>query len=291
MAALPCNPLGDGGAELRNCLTELEADGQTNGWEGLQLAYATARKGRVESGLNVVVLCTDGNFNLGETDETVLAAFAAQQAAGGIKLSVFGFGRSDRNDLRLELLAMKGGGRSCYVNTREEAERLLAGQIEGLVQTVASGVALDVKFDPERVGEVERVDGRADDATGASAQELLSGRAIEALYEVNLKRGCESPGSLAELGVSYRLPGSAVDRQQRFKPEAMVMAWPRAGAGFRFATAWAEFGRILQAGPVSAGSDLDGLEAWVQRMLPEDAGGYRQELLENVAAARLAADR
>ena len=168
---------------------------------------------------------------------------------------------------------------------------MLAGQIEGLVQTVANGVALDVKFEPERVSAVERIGGSADEATGASAQELLPGRAIEALYEVSLKPGRDDPGSLAQLGVSYRLPGSAVDRQQRFKPEATVEAWPQAGAGFRFATAWAEFGRILQAGPASAGSDLDRLEAWVQRMLPDDAGGYRQELLENVAVARLAADK
>ena len=286
--ALPANPLGEKGLELRNCLSGLEAAGLTNGYEGLQLAYAAARKSRVETGLNAVILCTDGNFNLGETDDAVLAALVAQAAAEGIKLSVFGFGRSDRNDERLELLATKGGGRSCYVNTREEAERLLATQVDGLVEAAAHEVTLDVKFNPARVADAVRIDGAAKEASSAAVGELLPGRTVAALYEVSLKPGGERAGELAELIAHYRRPGSSSPERMQAALEGGAGEWARAGAGFRFAAAWAEFGRILQGPAASADGELDRLEAWVQRVLPDDAGGYRQELLENVAMARQA---
>lgn len=282
---LPGNPIGEKALELRNCLTGLEASGQTNGYEGLQLAYATARKNLVAAGLNVVVLCTDGNFNLGETDEKVLAALAGQEAAEGIKLSVFGFGRTDRNDLRLELLATQGGGRSCYVNTQEEAERLLSGQIDGLVEAVANDVTLNVKFDPQYVADVKRLDGGDD----LPVRELLTGRSLTALYEVSLKPGVTDAAPVAKLNASYRLAGSPVDSHLMREGYGWVREWTQIDASFRFAVAWAEFGRILQGGSAGAGGGLDRLEAWVQRVLPEDKGGYRRELLDNVALARQAA--
>lgn len=287
---LPGIPLGGNALELRQCLGQLEAAGQTNGYEGLQLAYAAARRERVEGGLNVVVLCTDGNFNLGETNEQILAGIAAQAAAEGIKLTVFGFGRSDRNDLRLELLAAKGGGRSCYVNTREEAERLLATQIDGLFEATAEEVALTVKFNPERVEAARRIDGGTDAATSAAVAELLPGRSLAALYEVSLKpRREDAADNLAQLGVSYRLPGLPFRHAKSFPVESAVQEWTDTDPGFRFAAAGAELGRILQGEQAQAGSDLDRLEDWVQRHLPEDDGGYRSELLSNLAAARLAA--
>ncbi len=281
---LPGNPLGEKALELRNCLAGLEASGKTNGYEGLQRAYDVARRNRSAAGLNVVVLCTDGNFNLGETDDKVLAALATQAATEGIKLSVFGFGRTDRNDLRLEMLATQGGGRSCYVNTQEEAERLLSGQIDGLVEAVATNVVLDVQFDPQRVGEVKRLDGG-----NSATAELLSGRSLTALYEISPKPGIPGDARVATLEVSYRLPGAPMASDARREATGFVQEWTQIDPGFRFAIAWAEFGRILQAGQTQAGGALDRLEGWVQQTLPDDRGGYRSELLDNVTVARQAA--
>jgi Ca-activated chloride channel family protein len=287
---LPGIPLGENALELRNCLGALEAAGQTNGDEGLRLAYAAARRGRVESGLNVVVLCTDGNFNLGETNEAVLAGLAAQAAEEGIRLSVFGFGRSDRNDLRLELLATQGGGRSCYVNTREEAERLLATQIDGLLEPAARDVTLTVKFHPERVATSVRTDGGAEGAAGGTVAELLPGRSAEALYEISLPPGpADVDAPLAGLEVSYRLPGLPGLQRRTVSLSAARQEWTDTDRSFRFAVAWAELARILRGERAAAGADLDRLEAWVEGHLPDDVGGYRSELLDNVAAARIAA--
>ncbi len=279
-------PIGEGGRELRDVLAGLSAEGRTNGYEGLTLAYATAQAARSESGINAVILCTDGNFNLGETDEQALAALAGRFAAEGIKLSVFGFGRSDRNDLRLELLAQQGGGQSCYVNTAEEAERLLAGQIEGLLEPVAREVDWRVDFNPARVADVRPLGGQE----RGVASELLPGRNLTALYELTLRPGNgETSAALGRVRVNF-LP--AGERRPTLMQQTLVAPphdWLQVSPGFRFAVAVTELGRIMQSGPAQARPALERLEEWVVANLPDDAGGYRRELRETLIVAREAA--
>ena len=221
----------------------------------------------------------------------MLAAYAQQAAAEGIKLSVFGFGRSDRNDLRLELLATRGGGRSCYVNTREDAEQLLAGQVDGLLAPAASQVSLRVAFDSTQVEAVARLDESADSDAAQRVENLLPGRSLAVLYEVTPMPGRRGTAGLGEWEASFRRAGSAKPERLTARLDGKVEDWARASADFRFDTAWTEFGRILKSGPGSAASDeLDRLENWVQRVLPDDTGGYRTELLENISAARASAE-
>jgi Ca-activated chloride channel family protein len=281
-------PIGVGGRELRAALAGLSAGGRTNGYEGLMLAYDTARAARRASGINAVILCTDGNFNLGETDEQALAALANRFAAEGIKLSVFGFGRSDRNDLRLELLARAGGGQSCYVNTEEEAERLLAGQVAGLLEPVAREVDWRVSFNPERVAEAQRLGGQ----DGEVASELLPGRRLAAVYELNLRAEAEAAvATLGRVRVDFLPAGERRPALMQQTLAAPSRDWAQASPGFRFAVAMVELGRILQAEPAQAPPALDQLERWVVAHLPDDAGGYRRELQETLRIAREAAAR
>jgi Ca-activated chloride channel family protein len=287
---LPSQPLGEKGLELRNTLAGLTTAGRTNGSAGLRLGLDVARAAQVEGGPNFVVLCTDGNFNLGDTEPAPLAALAGAAAAEGIHLSVFGFGRSDRNDLRLELLATAGHGRSCYVNTRDEAERLLAGQVDGLFAAAAVDVELKVAFDSRQVAAVRRVDDPAAEALDVKLPEVLPGRVAAAWYELTLRdEAGVNPGSgLAKIEAGYRRPGGDQRERQVGEAPARAAAWSRTDESFRFGAATTEFARILQAGPAASGPELDRLEAWVRANLPE-AGGYRTELLENIAAAREAA--
>lgn len=275
--------LGEGVGELRASLEALEAGGRTNGHEGLSLAYETARGARSESGPTVVILCTDGSFNLGETDEHVLAEMAGRASADGIALSVFGFGRSDRNDPRLELLARQGGGRSCYVNTRDEAERLLAGQVDGLLEPVAAQVGWRVAFNPARATRARRLAGE-DEAVTA---ELLPGRGLAALYEFDA-RGAIG-GEWGEVKVNYTHARTRESAQVVHVLEGRIADDARTSPEFRFAVAMAELGRVLHDAPERAPAALDRLEEWAATSLPDDAGGYRRELLETVALARGAA--
>jgi len=272
--------------EVRRCLAGLEATGLTNGSAGLKLAYETAHDHWIEGGINVVVLCTDGNFNLGTTDETALAAMAAAQAKNGVRLSVFGFGRTDRNDLRLEMLATNGGGRSCYVNTEDEAERQLFGQIDGLFAPVARDVRLQVEFNPEQVEDFRRIGDGADQEKGGAVAALLPGRNVTAMFELTPRSGMEHPGAAGRLELDYTLPGSGERRQEAAGLSGAGKEMAQTSLEFRFAIAMAEFGRILRNGQPGDTVELDRLEAWVRENLPNDTGGYRTELLQNLELAQ-----
>ncbi|HWA25897.1 MAG TPA: YfbK domain-containing protein [Lacunisphaera sp.] len=272
-------------AELRECLGGLEAAGRTNGSEGLRLAYATVHRHWIEGGMNVVVLCTDGNFNLGTTDESALAALAAAQAAKGVQLSVFGFGRTDRNDLRLEVLARNGGGRSCYVNTEEEAERQLVEQIDGLFAPVAREVRLEVEFNDAAVADHRRIGDGPDKDTKAEVAALLPGRSVTALFEVT-PRQPSGTGGLGRLDLAYVLPETGERKVETLELAPAEQGAAKTAVEFKFAVAMAEFGRILRAGRPKDTVDLDRLDDWVRANLANDAGGYRTELLENLALAR-----
>lgn len=286
--ALAAIPVGQAG-ELRSCLAGLEAAGRTNGSEGLLLAYETVRNHWIAGGLNELVLCTDGNFNLGTTDETKLAGLAAEQAKAGVRLSVFGFGRNDRNDLRLELLASSGGGRSCYVNTREEAEHLLVGQINGFLPPVANDVKMQVDFNPGLVAEARRIDGQSGGGADGSVA-LLPGRRVTAWYEITPQPGAGPEGAaLATLQVGYTLPASAQRQQSRLALTGVEQDWARTGMDFRYAVAMMEFARILEGGPAAGRAELERLEGWARVNLANDTGGYREEFLHALEQAKIAA--
>lgn len=279
LSALPAARSG----ELRRCLAGLEATGLTNGSAGLKLAYETARSHWIEGGLNVVVLCTDGNFNLGTTDETALAAMAAAEAARGVRLSVFGFGRTDRNDLRLEIMATNGGGRSCYVNTEEEAERQLFVQIDGLFAPVARDVRLQVEFNPARVEDYRRIGDESPQATTGAMAALMPGRSVTAMFEITPSPGL---GLLGRLQLGYTLPESGERQQQTAGLTGSGQDLAKTGVEFRFAIAMAEFGRILRNGEPADTVELDRLDAWVRENIANDTGGYRTELLQSLDLAK-----
>jgi Ca-activated chloride channel homolog len=276
--ALPTTSAARSGV-VRSCLVGLVSAGRTNGSEGLMLAYQVVRSGWIEGGLNEVVLCTDGNFNLGTTDEKELAAIAAEQASRGIRLSVIGFGRNDRNDLRLELLATNGGGRSGYVNTQAEAEQMLVGQLNGLFVPVASSVRMHVEFSPENVLEARRLDDESALAGTNSVDRLLPGRSLTQLYEITPRYADPAKEVRVNLVVNCTLAATAESKAIVQELAGTPREWVRTGVEFRHATAILDYARILRGDPRNAPFELGRLKRWIQENLADDPDGYRRDLL------------
>ncbi|MGB0514334.1 MAG: vWA domain-containing protein, partial [Wenzhouxiangellaceae bacterium] len=89
---------GDDHARIHAALDRLSAGGSTNGAAGIDLAYAQARKGYIEGGINRVLLATDGDFNVGLTSPDALIELAAEKAKDNIYLTIMGFGTGNLND-------------------------------------------------------------------------------------------------------------------------------------------------------------------------------------------------
>jgi Ca-activated chloride channel family protein len=188
--ALPATPVAHG-AEILAVVDGLTARGSTNGAMGLQLAYDVAKANVVAGGVNRVILCTDGDFNVGVTQRGDLVRLIEDKAKSGVFLTVLGFGTGNLKDATLEQLADKGNGIYGYVDSAAEAKRLLVEQVGATLVTVAKDVKVQVEFNPAVAGAYRLIgyenrllrkqdfnDDRVD------AGEIGAGHTVTVLYEV-----------------------------------------------------------------------------------------------------------
>ncbi len=188
--ALPSTPVAES-REIMNALDALIPVASPNGATGVQLAYEIARANFVKSGINRVILCTDGDFNVGTTSEGELVRLIEEKAASGVFLTVLGFGIGNYKDPTLEKLADKGSGSYGYIDTSREAEKLLVEQVSGTPLTVAKDVKIQVEFNPANVSSYRLIGYenrllRKEDFNNdkVDAGEVGAGHTITALFEI-----------------------------------------------------------------------------------------------------------
>jgi len=154
------------------------------------LAYETAVSHFIQDGTNRIVLCTDGDFNVGVTSDSELVSMIQQQARSGTFLSIFGFGMGNLKDAKLEKLADRGNGHYGYIDNVREARKLFIEELTGTLYTIAKDVKVQVEFNPARVGAYRLIgyENRvlaAEDFNDDSkdAGEIGAGHSITVLYE------------------------------------------------------------------------------------------------------------
>ena len=133
-------------AEILAALEDLQAGGSTNGGEGLKLAYDMAVANFIQGGTNRVILCTDGDFNVGVTGQDELTRLIEAKAKSGVFLSVLGFGMGNYKDDTMERLADRGNGNAAYIDSLQEAAKVLVEQMGGTLVDDRQG-----REDPGRV--------------------------------------------------------------------------------------------------------------------------------------------
>lgn len=298
--ALPPTPMARA-AEVRTVLAALRAEGMTNGAAGLRRAYQVARTAFVVGGVNRVVLCTDGDFNMGVTSEAELGALVEMEAKGGIGLGVFGFGRGRAIDPRLEALAAKGRGGSGNVNSRRDAERRMAAEVNGWNATQVRAVELALAGEPTRVA-ASRLVGHdenflpPEDAGRKRLEigELAPGETITALFEVvpkpGRRDGADDGTDGLTLNLGYRTGDAGGDGTRRLSVPVRGSGgrWAEASAEFKFSAAVAALGLALRERPVDRAM-LASVVRWAEEAAAgggPDRGGYREEFLALARDAR-----
>ena len=133
---------------ILEALDRLRAGGSTNGGQGIQLAYKTAEEMFVKDGINRVVLCTDGDFNVGVSSDGDLERLIEQKRETGVFLTVLGFGTGNTKDSKMETLADKGNGNYAYIDSEKEAKKVLVEEAGGTLVTIAKDVKIQVEFNP-----------------------------------------------------------------------------------------------------------------------------------------------
>lgn len=185
-----------------NALTSiLEADGSTNGESGIQAAYAIAEKYYIEGGNNRIILCTDGDLNVGISDEDELKKLVEEKRRSGVYLSVMGFGTGNIKDNKMETLADNGNGSYHYIDSVTEAEKIFVEERSSTLYTIAKDVKIQVEFNPQNVEGYRLIgyDNRrlanedfTDDTKDAG--EVGAGGSVTALYEIIPAAGKTSSG-------------------------------------------------------------------------------------------------
>jgi Ca-activated chloride channel family protein len=300
--------------EILEAITNLRAGGSTHGSEGIRLAYETAREQFREGGNNRVILCTDGDFNVGVTNESELQRLIEKERESGVFLSVLGFGTGNLNDSTMELLANKGNGNYAYIDSISEGRKVLVEQMGSTLFTIAKDVKIQVEFNPERVagyrliGYENRLLAKEDfNDDKKDAGEIGAGHTVTALYEI-IPAGQPVPGAPSVDPLKYQRPeqdsASASNElltvKLRYKaPDGdksklieiplkadEIPAFDAASEDFRFASAVAAFGMKLRGSPEAGEISWSKIQDIARGALGNDPGSYRAEFLTLVEKAK-----
>jgi Ca-activated chloride channel family protein len=294
----------DSGA-ISAALDRLQAGGGTAGAEGLALAYDVAARMAGDGEVSRVLLATDGDFNLGISEPSDLINLIAQKRDSGTYLSVLGFGRGNLDDATMQALAQNGNGLAAYVDTAQEARKVLVDQLSGALFPLANDVKVQVEWNPARVAEYRligyetRALNREDfNNDRVDAGEIGAGHQVTALYEITapdsparltdpLRYGSEpASGDAAEMGflrLRYKAPG-ATDSSLI---EAPITAQDApADADARFAAAIAGFGQLLAGSTYVKDWGWADAIALAEGARGDDPFGYRVEAVNLMRLAQ-----
>lgn len=299
--------------KIREAISELTASGSTAGGAGITLAYKIAKKNFITGGNNRIILCTDGDFNVGVSSEEGLERLIEKERKSGFYLTVLGYGMGNYKDKKIQVLAEKGNGNHAYIDNLQEANRVLVGEFGATLHTVAKDVKLQIEFNPAKVqayrliGYESRLLQDEDFNNDAKdAGDLGAGHTVTAFYEVILagvknsyvgkvddlkyqkkEKPTVNPTGSAEL-LTVKLRYKAPDKNVSKKLELPFVdpANNNVSSDFRFASAVAMFGQLLRDSDFKGEATFDKVINLARQGLDKDEQGYRREFIRLVEAAK-----
>jgi len=303
---------GNQTAKIVQALDALSAGGSTNGGAGIRSAYQLAQQAFIKDGINRIILVTDGDFNVGTVNFEALKDLVEEKRKTGISLTTLGFGTGNYNDHLMEQLAAVGNGNYSYIDTLNEAQKVLVDEMHSTLNIVAKDVKIQIEFNPAVVAEyrligyenrtLKRQDFNNDKV---DAGEIGSGHSVTALYEITLTsskyRAVDSlrysvqeavnkapSNELAHLRLRYKVPTA---KNSQLIEQAIYSAdiEPRlvnTSERYRFSAAVAGFGQLLRGGVHSENFTYDDVLELARKSRGSDNFGYRGEFVSLVNLAK-----
>jgi len=300
--------------KIFEALDGLNAGGSTAGGAGIELAYKVAQKNFIPGGNNRIILCTDGDFNVGVSSEKGLESLIEEKRKTGIYLTVLGYGMGNYKDSKLQTLSQKGNGNHAYIDNLQEANRVLVQEFGSTMYAVAKDVKMQVEFNPAYVnayrliGYESRLLNKEDfnDDT-KDAGELGAGHTVTAFYEIipigvknsfggvdDLKYQKTSPteafqGLLNNEMMTVKLRYKNLSSETSKKMEVPVLFTDKnktPSTDFVFASAVTMFGQLLRNSDFKGTSTYDEVISLARKGLGEDKQGYRHEFVRLAEAMK-----
>lgn len=292
--------------KIREAIDELTAGGSTAGGAGIKLAYKMAKQNFVKGGNNRIILCTDGDFNVGVSSDEGLEKLIEQERKSGVFLTVLGYGMGNYKDSKMQVLAEKGNGNHAYIDNLQEANRVLVNEFGATMHTVAKDVKLQIEFNPSQVqayrliGYESRLLKDEDFNNDAKdAGEMGAGHTVTAFYEVvptgiksdftgkvdDLKYQKTKPTPAATnnskelLTVKLRYKAPDGNTSKKIEQPLIDDKKEKVSSDFRFASAVAMFGQLLRDSDFKGDATYDKVISLAKTSLDNDEKGYRREFI------------
>ncbi|WP_276504522.1 vWA domain-containing protein [Terrimonas pollutisoli] len=307
---------GDQKTTIKDAIDNLEAGGSTAGGAGIKLAYKTASEFFVKGGNNRVILCTDGDFNIGESSDDAMERLIEQERKTGVFLTVLGYGMGNYKDNKMQKLADKGNGNHAYIDGISEAKKVLVNEFGGTLFTIAKDVKLQIEFNPAKVqgyrliGYENRLLAKEDfNDDKKDAGELGSGHRVTALYEVipagvktsflkdvdplKYQKGNEDirkashTNELVTVKFRYKAPDGDVSKLIEHAVKDHLVSVANTSDNFRFAASVAEFGMLLRNSAFKSQASFDNVIKLAKKAKGNDEEGYRSEFIRLAESAQL----
>ena len=309
---------GSNKTKIKEAIDNLEAGGSTAGGAGIKLAYKTAEEYFVKGGNNRVILCTDGDFNVGESSDDAMERLIENERKSGVFLTVLGYGMGNYQDSKMQKLADKGNGNHAYIDGITEAKKVLVNEFGGTLFTIAKDVKLQIEFNPAKVqgyrliGYENRMLAKEDfNDDKKDAGELGSGHTVTALYEV-IPVGVESEflrsvdslkyqrnvvplskssqtDEILTVKFRYKAPDGDVSKliEQPVKDKQITIA--KTSDNFRFAASVAQFGMLLRNSEFRSDASYADVLNLARKAKGNDDEGYRSEFIRLAESAQMLA--
>lgn len=300
--------------KIKESLDNLTAGGSTAGGAGIQLAYKIAKKNFIDNGNNRIILCTDGDFNVGVSSNKGLEELIEKERKSGIFLSILGYGMGNYKDDKMQTLAQKGNGNHAYIDNLQEANKVLVNEFGSTMYTVAKDVKLQLEFNPAQVqayrlvGYETRLLNKEDfnDDT-KDAGEMGAGHTVTAFYEVipvgaksNLigsvdplkyqdgksgeKIKTNAYPDLLTVKLRYKNPDSDTSKKMEFP--VIDNRKNKVSEDFRFAAAVAMYSQILRNSQFKGNATYEEVLKLAKSSLGNDPNGYRREFVRLVETTK-----
>ncbi|MBI9077062.1 MAG: VWA domain-containing protein [Desulfatibacillum sp.] len=298
---------------IMKALDNLSAGGSTAGGQGIELAYRVAWENLIPDGNNRVILCTDGDFNVGMSSTGDLVRMIEDKRQHGVYLTICGFGMGNYKDDKMESLSNAGNGNFFYIDDKSEARKVFVHEMRANMFTLAKDVKIQVEFNPAKVKEYRLVgyENRilaAEDFNNdlKDAGEIGPGHTVTALYEIvptGLGEGVQRIDSLKYqkseptepaydgneiLNIKFRYKNPKEDHSQLISRvlEDTPRVFAETSNNFRFSAAVAGWGMLLRQSPYAERLTWGQIERMAQEAKGSDEMGYRTEFIELINTSK-----
>lgn len=299
--------------EIIKALDRLEAGGSTAGGEGIELAYRAAWDNLIPEGNNRVILCTDGDFNVGVSSTPELVRMIEEKRRAGIYLTICGFGMGNYKDEKMEAISNAGNGNFYYIDNRREAHKVFVQDMRANMFTLAKDVKIQVEFNPARVSQYRLVgyENRllaAEDFNNdlKDAGEIGPGHSVTALYEIvpaGLGMGAQrvdplkyqenepvpeprNRNEILTIKFRYKNPEENHSRLITRVLDESSMEFADTSDDFRFSAAVAGWGMLLRNSPYAERLTWGQIQSMAEESVGPDEMGYRAEFIKLVKTCR-----